>query len=117
MGDDVTTYLDFARKTPGIQRHRFTRELFALSRKVTPSVFAQTLQRALHYRIVDLATLRRIAWLCVSQQGDILPEANVDEDFQDRPAYQEGCLTEEPDLSIYDELFEDKEEDEDDDEL
>ena len=64
-----------------------------------------------------MATLRRIAWLCVSQQGDILPEANVDEDFQDRPAYQEGCLTEEPDLSIYDELFEDKEEDEDDDEL
>jgi len=30
-------------QTPGIQRHRFLRELFALSRKVTPAVFAEAL--------------------------------------------------------------------------
>ena len=66
------------------------------------------------YRIVDLATLRRIAWLCISQQEDVLPEADVDEDFQLRPAYQEGCLTEEPDLSVYDQLPGENEEDEDD---
>ncbi len=82
---------------------------------MTRSVFVQTLQRALHYRIVDLATLRRIAWLCISQEEDVLPQADVDEDFQQRPAYQEGCLTEEPDLSVYDQLFEEDEEDEDDD--
>jgi hypothetical protein len=114
MGDDVTSYLDFVRSVPGIQRHRFTRELFALSRKVTHSVFVRTLQRALRYRIADLATLRRIAWLCISQPDDVLPEADVDEALQKRPAYQEGCLTDQPDLSIYDELFEEKEEDEDD---
>ena len=113
MGDDVTTYLNFVRSARGIQRHRFTRELFALSQKVTPRAFVQTLQRALHYRIVDLATIRRIAWLCISQQEELLPEADVDEDFQQRPAYREGCLTDQPDLSIYDELFEEKEEDED----
>ena len=38
----------------------------------------------------------------------------MDEDFQQRPAYQEGCLTDEPDLSIYDQLFEEEEEDDED---
>ena len=73
----------------------------------------KTAQRALRYRIVDLATVRRITWLCISQSDEALPEADVDEDFQQRPAYQEGCLTEEPDLSIYDQLPEEKENDND----
>jgi len=111
----VADYLDYAHATPGLQRHRFTRELFALSRQVTDGVFIKTVQRALRYRIVDLATVRRIAWLCLSQPEDALPEADVDEDFQQRPAYQEGCLTDPPDLSVYDQLCEEKEEDEDDD--
>ena len=115
MGAEVAAYLDYALSAPGIQRNRFTRELFALSRKVTRGVFVKTVQRALRYRIVDLATLRRIAWLCISQEEDVLPQADVDEEFQQRPAYQEGCLTEEPDLSVYDQLFEEDEEDEDDD--
>lgn len=115
LGAEVAAYLDYALSAQGIQRHRFTRELFAFSRKVTRGVFVKTVQRALRYRIVDLATLRRIAWLCISQEEDVLPQADVDEDFQQRPAYQEGCLTEEPDLSVYDQLFEEDEEDEDDD--
>ena len=115
LGAEVAAYLDYALSAPGIQRHRFTRELFAFSRKVTRGAFVKTVQRALRYRIVDLATLRRIAWLCISQEEDVLPQADVDEDFQQRPAYREGCLTEEPDLSVYDQLFEEDEEDEDDD--
>lgn len=105
MGDEVTEYLDFALSAPGIQRHRFTRELFALSRQLPQIVFVQTVQRALRYRIVQLETLRRIAWLCISQGEYPLPDAQVDEDFQQRPAYQEGCLTDEPDLSIYDDML------------
>jgi hypothetical protein len=105
MGDEVTEYLDYALSVPGIQRHRFTRELFALSRQVPQIVFVQTVQRALRYRIVQLETLRRIAWLCISQGEYPLPDAVVDEDFQQRPAYQEGCLTDEPDLSIYDDML------------
>ena len=83
-------------------------------RKVTPSVLLKTAQRALHYRIVDLATVRRIAWLCISQAEDVLPEADVDEDLQQRPAYQEGCLTDQPDLSVYDQLFEEQDHEDDD---
>ena len=105
MGDEVTEYLNYALSAAGIQRHRFTRELFALSRQVPPIVFVQTVQRALRYRIVQLETLRRIAWLCISQGEYPLPDAQVDEDFQQRPAYQEGCLTDEPDLSIYDDMI------------
>jgi transposase len=115
LGDEVAAYLDYVLKAPGVQRHRFTRELFAFSRKVTPDVFRKTAQRALRYRIVDLATVRRIAWLCMGQEEGVLPQADVDEDFRQRPAYQEGCLTDQPDLSVYDQMFEEKEEEDEDD--
>ena len=111
MGDEVTQYLDYALSAPGIQRHRFTRGLFALSRQVPQIVFVQTVQRALRYRIIQLETLRRIAWLCISQGEYPLPDAQVDEDFQQRPAYQEGCLTDEADLSIYDDMLKPEEDD------
>jgi transposase len=106
LGEEVSAYLDFALAAPGVQRHRFTRELFALSRKLTEEVFRQTARRAYRYGIVDLATLRRIAWLCLSQEEDVVPEPEVDEDFHQRPAYQEGYLTDQPDLSVYDQLHE-----------
>ncbi len=110
LGEEVSAYLDFAYSAPGVQRHRFTRELFALSRKLTSEVFCKTAHRAHRYRIVELATLRRIAWLCLSQEEDVLPEPEVDEDFRQRPAYQEGYLTDHPDLSVYDQLNEEQEE-------
>jgi transposase len=115
LGDEVSAYLDFALSAPGVQRHRFTRELFALSRKLTSDVFRSTARRAHHYRIVDLATLRRIAWLCLSQEEHVLPEPEVDEDFRQRPAYQEGYLTDQPDLSVYDQLSEEEDEEDQDD--
>jgi len=92
-----------ALQTPGLQRHRFLRELLALSRKVTPAVFVEALTRALRYRVVQMETLQRIAWFCMSQGQEPLPSADVDESFRQRPAYQEGFLTDEPDLSVYDE--------------
>lgn len=107
LGLDVVAYLDYALGTAGIQRHRFLRELFALSRKLTATVFAQTLQRAGRYRIVELQTLERMAWLCMSQDEDHLPYADIDESFHERPAYQEGSLTDEPDLSRYDTVDDD----------
>jgi transposase len=115
LGTEVAAYLDFARSAPGVQRHRFTRELFVLSRKLTHGVLVKTVQRALRYRITDLATLRRIAWLCISQAEDVLPQADFNEDFQQRPAYQEGCLTDQPDLSVYDQSHQEHEQENQDD--
>jgi hypothetical protein len=106
MGPEVQAYLDYAWKAPGIQRHRFTRELFALSGRVTRDVFVKTVERALRYEIVQMETLRRIAWLCMSQDEYSLSEVDLDEDFQQRPAYQDGRLTDEPDLTRYDTIFE-----------
>ena len=71
---------------------------------MTEAVFAQALAAgpALSHHTVE--TLERIAWFCMSQGDQPLPEADVDESFRQRPAYQEGCLTDEPDLSIYDDM-------------
>lgn len=102
LGPEVAAYVDYALQTSGIQRHRFLRELFILSRQVTPTVFAEALTRALRYRVVHLETLRRIAWFCMSEGQQYFPFAEVDATFRQRPAYQEGFLTDDPDLSIYD---------------
>jgi transposase len=115
VGEEVSAYLDFVLSAPGVQRHRFTRELFAISRKLTPEVFRKTARRAHRYRIVKLATLQRIAWLCMTQEEVVLPEPEVDEDLHKRPAYQEGYLTDQPDLSVYDQSSEEKQEEEEDD--
>ena len=103
MGPEVAAYVDYVLQTPGIQRHRFLRALLALSRKVPLTPFVQALTRARRYRVIELDTLERIAWLLISQAHQPLPEAEVDESFRERPAYLEGCLTDDPDLSIYDE--------------
>jgi hypothetical protein len=101
----VAAYLDYVLKTVAVQRHRFVRELFALSRKVTEAVFVETAQRALRYRILDMATVERIAWFCMSQGEERIFDVDVDDSYRQRPAYLEGCLTDEPDLSIYDDLL------------
>ena len=76
--------------------------LWTLSRRVPPGVFLETLQLALRYRVVARETLERIAWFCLSQGEHPLPDVEVDESYRQRPAYEEGCLTDEPDLSCYD---------------
>jgi transposase len=105
MGPEVAVYLDYSLSTAGIQRHRFLRELFALSRQLPLSVFVQAVERARRYRVPHLDSLRRIAWFCMSQeqQQELPPfDVDVDESYRQRPAYQEGYLTDEPDLSSYD---------------
>ena len=114
MSPDVSAYVDYVFKTPGIQHHRFLRELFALSQKMTQAVFVEAVARALRYRIVHLQTLERIAWFCMSQsqaEQCLLPYPDFDENFRQRPAYQEGCLTDEPDLRIYESIFPNEETD------
>ena len=101
LGSEAAAYVDYVLTVPGILRHRFLRELFALSRRVTPAVFVDAVARALRYRVADLETLERIAWLCMSQGQPPACDADVDESFRQRPAYQEGYLTDEPDLSLY----------------
>lgn len=108
----VSGYLDFALGTKGLGRHQFLRKLLALSRKITPEPFIRSLERARKYRITRLETLERICLLELTQQQPVqeLPSVELDDQFQQREAYQEGSLTEQPDLSIYENLFEDEHE-------
>jgi transposase len=108
MGAGVDAYLAFALKPQGIQRHRFIRELFALSRQMSAAMFVQTVERALRYRIADLETLRRIAQLLLVQGEPLLPNPPVDEGFRDRDAYRQGHLTDAPDFTPYDQPLEDE---------
>jgi transposase len=107
MGEAVSGYLDFALKPKGIARHHFVRQLFALSQELSATVFIQTLERALRYRIVGIDTLRRIALLCMSAGEQPLPIAHLDHSFTTRPNYLEGRLTDAPDFSRYDQMLED----------
>jgi transposase len=97
----VSAYLDFALPVKGIQRHEFIRRLLALSRKMSVGILTQSLERAQKYRITCLATVERIALLCLQQGEGHLPFAEVDAQFTQRQAYQEGSLTEPPDLARY----------------
>lgn len=110
MSESVDRYLKFALQT-GVQRHRFLRELFALSCRMTRSVFIQTIERAMRYQIADIDTLHRIARLCLSQDDVQVPGVDVDESFRQREAYRQGSLTDAPDFSLYDKLLEDNEDD------
>jgi transposase len=104
----VDSYLNFALRT-GVQAPRFLRDLYALSGQVTATVFVETIERALHYRIADIETLRRIARLSITQQEFPLFAVEVDESFRQREAYQQGHLTDAPDFDLYDQLLDDKE--------
>jgi transposase len=108
MSTTVDGYLNFALHA-GVQPQRFLRELFALSRRMTAAVFIETIARALHYRITDLETLRRMARLSISQQEFQLSGVEVDESFRQREAYQQGHLTDAPDFGLYDQMLDDEE--------
>jgi hypothetical protein len=108
MGETLSTYLDVALKPMGIKRHGFLRKLFALSRKMTPKLFIQTIERAHKYHITSLEVIERIAFLCLKQAPEIVPLVELDEEFRQREAYQEGYLTDPPDLSIYQDPLEDE---------
>jgi hypothetical protein len=101
MDPVIGAYVDFILGTPGLLRHQFLRRLWALHQRWSTALFLRTVERAHRYRITSLETLERIALLHLDDTA--LPEPLVDPDLEKRPAYQEGSLTETPDLSRYDE--------------
>lgn len=101
LDPEVSTYLDFVLKAKGLQRHAFLRRLLALSQRIAAELFIKSIQRATRYRITSLETIERIAVLYFKEAAAELPLAEIDEDFREREAYREGSLTDQPDLSIY----------------
>jgi transposase len=101
LAPEIDAYLDFALPGKGTARHAFLRRLLALSQKMTAELFLKVILRAHQYRIESLETIERIALLQLREGQAELPLAEVDEAYLERPAYQEGALTDLPDLSIY----------------
>jgi hypothetical protein len=97
----ISAYVDLILGTPGLLRHQFLRRLWTFHQRWSTALFLRTVERAHRYRITSLETLERIALLHLDDTA--LPEPVVDPDLEKRPAYQEGSLTETPDLSRYDE--------------
>jgi hypothetical protein len=97
----VGVYLDFCLQSPGLQRHLFLRRLFLFSRRLTPELFVASVRRARQYRITRLDVLERIAQLLLTQGlfEPITPA--IDETFRQRDTYQQGALTDPPDLSAF----------------
>jgi hypothetical protein len=108
LSEEVEAYLSFVLKQKGIQKHRFIRRLYSLCQKVTLPLFIKTVKRALKYHITDIQTLERIAILQLKEGNYELPFVETNEDFQDRASYLEGRLTDEVDLSGYDNMMEDE---------
>jgi len=69
-----------------------------LSRKMSVELFGQTLERAHKYRITSLETLQNIAWLYLQQGPGQVPLVEIDAAFRERETYQEGSLTDPPEL-------------------
>ena len=61
-------------------------------------LFGQTLERARKYRITSLETLQNIAWLYLQQSPGQVPLVEIDAAFRQREAYQEGSLTDPPEI-------------------
>ncbi len=96
----VGAYVDFILGSPGLLRHQFLRRLWAWRQRWSTTLFLRTIERAHRYQITSLDTLERIALLHLDDTA--LPDPLVDPELEKRPAYQEGSLTDTPDLSRYD---------------
>ena len=58
-------------------------------------------QRALKYRIQDIKTIENIVVFILRDSGIEPGTPEIEPDFTKRDAYIEGCFTDDPDLSIY----------------
>lgn len=94
-------YLNFALKTFGPQnRYQFIRQVYYLYKKLAPSLFIKTIERAYRYKVKNKNTLEKIALYIMTKDEFVIPdlEFTLDDIHNDR----EGEYGHEPDLTLYD---------------
>jgi len=103
-------YLDYIlSKESGIRyKHEFIRSLYGLSKQIVPSLFLETLERALTYQVTSLETLERISSRIMKQERSVDATVSPDHDasYANRPAYHEGQFSEETGLNDFRKLTE-----------
>jgi len=98
---EIDDYLNFILVMKGKARHSLIRQLYSLYKKTPLDLFTRAVQRALKYRVSNLATLENIIRLLLRQSNYDMPLPQTDNAFTNRPAYLEGQFTTGPDLSAY----------------
>jgi len=105
----IVPYLNIVdHKKPSPQRrNQLIKRLYSLSQRLTEQFFIQTIQRAIHYKVIDVEQLERVASQLVKLESYQVPvtDSNDDEQLEDRNEYQEGKFTEVSDLAVYEELL------------
>jgi hypothetical protein len=105
---EIDAYLSFALKEKGAKsKHRFIRQLYGLYKKMARSLLIKTIKRAQKYRITDIKTVESIAVLLIKEGNYDMPSAQIDSEFKNRQAYHEGRFAGDVDLSDYDKMMED----------
>lgn len=120
LGHEAATYLQWLETPSGAvrYRHRFIRELEALSRQISLPVFLPALSRAREYGIRDIHSIERIASQILHSGeagGSPCPweQQSLPFDYERRPAYQAGCFSTEPEIETYGKLLEGNRNDDD----
>ncbi|MBF0411022.1 MAG: helix-turn-helix domain-containing protein [Candidatus Riflebacteria bacterium] len=106
---EVSEYLDLVLKSGETQKHMAIRKLYGLYRNIGDKVFRKSVERALKYRNTKQEILERIAVKMMKCKHD-LPIVHIDQDFESRESYLEGKFSDEVDLSFYDEIMEEPDE-------
>lgn len=108
MGEVCSRYLDYLDSPACTVRYKakLVRDLYRLSSKLEPALFLKTIERALHYQIVSIASLERIASQLLRQDLPGLPQPPAAEDYEARKSYQAGRFSAEADFSAYQRLLE-----------
>lgn len=105
----VGSYLELVKNkiSSPVVRYRFVRLLFGLSLKVSSSLFVKTIARAKEFGVTDFDTIERMVIYMMREDAFETPLFDLDEDFKNRDCYQEGQVTDLPDLTKYDRFLDD----------
>lgn len=110
ISESVSQYLDWIKKTPGRVRyhHRFMIALYALSQRMTTSLFIAAIDQARLHGIAEIDSICRIAEIILRTQGKNDPDwlkAPAGDDYLNRQSYNDGRFSDEPGLSTYADFF------------
>jgi hypothetical protein len=117
LGQATAEYLDFVKSLESGIRYkpRFIRSLYALTKKLAAPLWSIVIERALKYRLTSMESLLKVSSLALTNSGTSSTDWPCDDlfgkDYENRPAYREGCFSQENPLRLYDEPLNEQKED------
>ena len=96
-------YLDLIQTASDVrQKHRFIRDLYSLSRKMSKELLLATLARALRYKVASLEALQRMSrQLLQAECPDMEGTSALTQDYEQRETFQAGRFSQENALPVW----------------